>query len=362
MRALVTGGAGLIGANLSRYLLQQGHEVLVLDDLSGGRRENLPFGAEFCQCDVTDNGLVEKVFADFEPEYVYHLAAYAAEGLSHFIRRFNYHNNVVGSMTIINHAIRAKVRRLVFTSSIAVYGHGEPPVTEATPAVPADPYGVAKLAVEQDLRCAAEQFGLEYTIFRPHNVYGPFQNVADRYRNVIGIFMNQVLSGRPLSIFGDGQQTRAMTYCDDIIPILAESVFHADMRNQTFNIGSDEPVSVLEVARAVMRAMGKDSKIEHLPPRNEVTHIYADHSKLAGTELGIRHAKKTPLVVGIQRMAEWVLRTGVSAPSYFEAIELTEGLPPSWAEPVESLPDIASRPERMLFDLPAASIHSMAVK
>lgn len=356
MRALVTGGAGLIGANLSRYLLQQGHEVLVLDDLSGGRRENLPFGADFCPCDVTDAELVEKVFADFEPQVVYHLAAYAAEGLSHFIRRFNYHNNVVGSMTIINNAIRAKVRRLVFTSSIAVYGHARPPVTENSPAVPADPYGIAKLAVEQDLRCAAEQFGLEYTIFRPHNVYGPFQNVADRYRNVVGIFMNQLLSGRPLTIFGDGQQTRAMTYCDDIVPILAECVFHKDMRNQTFNIGSDEPVTVLDVARNVMRALGKDSPIEHLPPRNEVTHIHADHSKLARTELGIRHAKKTPLEIGVKRMAEWVLKTGVAEPSYFEAIELTEGLPPSWVEQGRSLQDDAEALSPLQIDFPVSYV------
>ena len=117
---------------------------------------------------------------------MFHLAAYAAEGLSPFIRRFNYQNNLIGSINLINLSVRHDVERFVFTSSVAVYGTGQLPMTEDQVPVPEDPYGNAKLAVERDLVCAHDMFGLGYTIFRPHNVYGEYQNIGDNYRNVVG--------------------------------------------------------------------------------------------------------------------------------------------------------------------------------
>src|SRR5882672_1076117 len=201
VNSLVTGGAGFIGAHLTRELLRRGHDVVVLDDLSGGFEENVPRGARFVNGSIGDVALVGQIFQEHRFDYVYHLAAYAAEGLSHFIRRFNYENNVVGTMNVLNHSINAGVKHFVFTSSIAVYGRGQLPLREEHVPQPEDPYGVAKFAVEQDLKAAHELFGLNYTIFRPHNVYGEYQNIGDRYRNVIGIFMNQIMAGQPLSIF-----------------------------------------------------------------------------------------------------------------------------------------------------------------
>ncbi|MBC8262818.1 MAG: NAD-dependent epimerase/dehydratase family protein, partial [Anaerolineales bacterium] len=191
--SLVTGGAGFIGSHVARHLLRSGKRVLILDDLSGGSRENVPHGAEFIQGSVLDVSLLETIFERFHIQNVYHLAAYAAEGLSHFIRRFNYSNNVIGSVNLINLAVRNNVRCFVFTSSIAVYGKGQLPMTEDAIPKPEDPYGIAKYAVELDLRAAHEMFGLQYAIFRPHNVYGENQNIADPYRNVIGIFINQLM-------------------------------------------------------------------------------------------------------------------------------------------------------------------------
>jgi UDP-glucose 4-epimerase len=206
-KSLITGGAGFIGSHVAKHCLRLGHEVVVLDDLSGGFEDNIPDGAEFCRGSITDVALIERLFTAHRFDYVYHLAAYAAEGLSHFIRRYNYENNVIGTINLLNASVNAgTVRRFVFTSSIAVYGAGQNPMTEDTTPRPEDPYGVAKFACEMDLCAAHEMFGLNYTIFRPHNVYGEHQDIGDRYRNVIGIFMNQLVQDQPMTVFGDGLQ------------------------------------------------------------------------------------------------------------------------------------------------------------
>ena len=221
---LVTGGAGFIGAHVTNELISRGYSVLVLDDLSGGYESNINNKAKFIKGSITDHLLVEKIFQENKIDYVFHLAAYAAEGLSHFIKRFNYNNNLVGSVNLINESIKNKIKCFVFTSSIAVYGANQLPMDEAMIPVPEDPYGIAKLAVEQELRVSKEMFGLDYVIFRPHNVYGEYQNIADKYRNVLGIFMNQILQDKPLTIFGDGKQTRAFSYIGDVAPYIARSI------------------------------------------------------------------------------------------------------------------------------------------
>src|SRR6476660_5632781 len=183
-RALITGGEGFIGSHVARHCLGLGQEVVVLDDLSGGFEDHLPQGVQFVKGSITDHELVTELFEEHRFDYVYHLAAYAAEGLSHFIRRYNYTTNLVGSINLINEAVKHKVKCCVFTSSIAVYGKGQLPMTEDLTPQPEDPYGVSKYAVELDLRAAHEMFGLNYVVFRPHNVYGELQNIGDRYRNV----------------------------------------------------------------------------------------------------------------------------------------------------------------------------------
>ena len=162
--SLVTGGAGFIGAHVANELVSMGHKVIVLDDLSGGFHENVNPGAIFVQGSITDANLVAKLFEEHHFDYVYHLAAYAAEGLSHFIKRFNYTNNLIGSVILINESVKHKVKCFVFTSSIAVYGAAKPPMSEETMPIPEDPYGIAKFAVEQDLRTTHEMFGLNYII------------------------------------------------------------------------------------------------------------------------------------------------------------------------------------------------------
>lgn len=328
---LVTGAAGFMGAHLVNELERSGRKVLAVDDLSGGFRANLNPRVPFLQGSVTDAEFVDGLFEQHPIEHVYHLAAYAAEGLSHFIRRYNYHNNVIGSVNLINNAIKHKVRCFVFTSSIAVYGNGQCPLREDLTPQPEDPYGIAKYTVELDLRAAHEMFGLDHVIFRPHNVYGEYQNLADPYRNVIGIFMKQLLQGQPLTVFGDGSQTRAFTYVGDIIPPLAACVRNPRALNQVFNLGADQPYSVAALAEAVMGALGLRGEIRNLPARNEVLHAYSDHSK-AREVFGLDPSAAVGLADGLSRMAAWARQLTIAASEPFTGIEVQDKLPPSWRD------------------------------
>ena len=325
--SLVTGGAGFIGAHVSRELLKLGHTVVIVDDLSGGSKENVPEKAHFIQGSITDHQLMTRLFQDYSFTYVYHLAAYAAEGLSHFIRKFNYENNLIGSINLINESIKHKVERFVFTSSIAVYGKGQLPLREDMVPAPEDPYGVAKLAVEQDLKCAHDMFGLEYTIFRPHNVYGEYQNIGDKYRNVVGIFMNQLMQNKPLTIFGNGEQTRAFSYIGDIAPLIAHCVTNPKARNEIINVGADQNYTVKTLAQEVMKAMGLTGEIHFTEARNEVMHAWSDHTKCREI---FGHIHYTPLAEGLKKMADWARRTGSKKSTRFENIEIIEKLPPVW--------------------------------
>jgi len=304
-----------------------GHRVVVLDDLSGGFKENVPSGAVFIQGSVVDQVLVDGLFQNYSFDYVYHLAAYAAEGLSHFIKRFNYTNNLIGSVNLINAAVNFEVKCFVFTSSIAVYGAGQTPMTEEMIPMPEDSYGIAKLAVEQELRVSHEMFGLDYVVFRPHNVYGERQNIGDRYRNVVGIFMNQLLQHEPMTIFGDGSQLRAFTHVEDVAPLIASSVDISEARNQVFNVGADLPYSVSMLAEIVAEAMGLPCEIKYLEPRQEVKIAYSSHAK-AEAIFGSRN--KLSLQDGIQRMAQWVRQHGARESPSFENIEVGKNMPPSW--------------------------------
>jgi UDP-glucose 4-epimerase len=297
--------------------------------LSGGFLENVPAAASFVRGSVTDVELARELFDQHSFDYVFHLAAYAAEGLSHFIKRFNYSNNVLGSVTLINEAVKHDCRCFVFTSSIAVYGSEQTPMTEDTVPQPEDPYGIAKLAVEQDLQASHKMFGLDYVIYRPHNVYGEYQNIGDRYRNVVGIFMNQLMRGEPLTIFGDGSQTRAFSYVADVAPYIAQSVDVPAAYNEVFNIGADQPYSVSELARTVIEVMGTDGDVRHLPARKEVLHAFADHSKARQVfDMG----PAVPLREGLERMARWAREAGARRGERFDQIEVSKGLPSVWLE------------------------------
>ena len=327
---LVTGGAGFIGSHVAEELIKRNHQVVVLDDLSGGFEENVVEGVEFIQGSVNDNELVTRIFAEKRFDYVFHLAAYAAEGLIHFIKRFNYNNNLLGSVNLINASVNTGVKCFVFTSSIAVYGSSpELPMTEETHPHPEDSYGIAKLAVEQELQVCKEMFDLDYIIFRPHNVYGERQNIGDKYRNVVGIFMNQALQDLPMTIFGDGKQKRAFSYISDVAPIIAQSIEKPDAYNQTFNVGAETPYTVNELAETVALAMNIEPQLKHLPARNEVKYAYSSHSKV---EKFFGRFQPVSLNDGVKRMAVWVKEHGSRKSQKFENIEVTKNFPVAWLD------------------------------
>jgi len=333
MRVLVTGVAGFIGSHVAELLVADGHDVLGVDDLSGGFLENVTQGVLFKQASVTDD--LGQMFGDFRPQIVFHLAAYAAEGLSHHIPRFNYENNIVGTVNVLSEAYRIGCEHFVFTSSIAAYGHptSETPFDETTPCVPCDPYGTAKLACEYHIKSVAEYYGgPAYTIFRPHNVFGTRQNISDPYRNVVGIFMARALHDQPLPIFGDGSQTRSFSHIGAVARAIASAPWVPAAQNETFNIGGDESMSVRELAENVSREFGVTPKLEFMPPRNEVQHAHCNHV-LARSVFADAYTQAVDIRSGLREMAEYVRSHPVPPATECPApIEISDRLPPSWAK------------------------------
>ncbi|GAB5403619.1 MAG: NAD-dependent epimerase/dehydratase family protein [Aureliella sp.] len=332
MRVIITGIAGFIGSHVAEQMLQAGWEVAGIDDLSGGYLENVPAGADFFQRDCSQP--VDDIFAQVKPDVVMHLAAYAAEGLSHHIPNFNYHNNVIGTTNILSAAHRVGAMHFVFTSSIAAYGHaaaGQKAINEATACQPCDPYGIAKHACEQHIAAFHDYYGgPSYTIFRPHNVFGPRQNISDPFRNVVGIFFRCAKQGLPMPVFGDGKQTRSFSYIDVVAGCIAESASNNSARNEVFNVGGDQAMSVIELAEAVSRLTGASEGIDFLPPRKEVLHAHADHAKAREVFAGV-FDRATPLETGLSLMRDFVASLDVPPPTPCPAeLEIRDELPASW--------------------------------
>lgn len=323
---LITGGAGFIGSNLAHHLKNKNYKITIVDDLSGGTPENVPDGVTFYKESICNAKKLSQIFQTEKFDYVYHLAAYAAEGLSPFIRNYNYTNNIVGTANIVNECVKNKVGKLIFTSSIAVYGSITPPYLETDKPQPEDPYGIAKYACELDIEQAHRMFGLNYTILRPHNVYGPKQNLADKYRNVVSIFLRAAIKNKPINIFGDGNQIRCWTYIDDLIPQFEQCL--DEKISGVYNIGSSNPNTVNELAKIVKQIFPK-VRIKYHPARQEVFNAQSCHHK-AIDEFG---ECKTPLKDGIDLFLEWINNNrhllDVKTKK-FKNIEIEEGLPNVW--------------------------------
>ncbi len=325
--ALVTGAAGFIGSHVADDLIKSGVRVIALDDFSGGFRDNVNKRAYFIKGSVTDEKLIARIFQNNKIDYVFHCAAYAAEGLSHFIKKFNYTNNLLGSVHLINAAVNYEVKCFVFTSSAAVYGEAQKKVDETVIPTPADPYGIAKFAVEQELAMSNKLFGLNYIIFRPHNVYGERQNLWDAYRNVIGIFINQALQGKPCTVFGDGTQTRAFTYVGDVAPVIAQSIFNEKAYNHIFNIGAEQAYSIYDVAHMVHAMVKAEPNIAYIGTRHEALHVNLSHKKLKNI---LGYEPQYSLKDGLGRMIAWARKVKPQKSKKFKNIEIRKNLPSAW--------------------------------
>ena len=305
-KVLITGVAGLIGSHMAEYLVKKGYDVYGIDNLSGGYVENIPEGITFYCNDLSNKKEVKRVFMLIKPDYVYHFAAYAAEGLSPFIRNFNYSNNLLSSINVINECIKNDVKKIIFTSSMAVYGEQKPPFKESMNPKPIDPYGISKYAIELDLACAKSQFGLDYTIVRPHNVIGIRQNIWDKYRNVIGIWIRRVMKGESICIFGDGTQERALSDIKFCLEPFHKLMY--DFGDEVFNLGCTKQYSLNEIAETVSkvaRELGFNPFIEHLEQRHgEAKYAYCNHDK-AEKLLGFKD--ETNLEETIKEMFKWAM-------------------------------------------------------
>ncbi len=326
---LITGIAGMIGYHVATRL-RQTHDVIGLDDFSGGTRNGVHDDITFYEGSCLDVKRVQRIFQSHRPRFVIHCAAMAAENLSHNCRSFTYRNNLVGETTIRNAAVNHDVECMASLSSIAVMGHQQPPFSEDTQPRPADPYGISKYAGELDAKTAKEFFGLNYVIHRPHNVIGTRQNLADRYRNVAAIFIRAIKENRPLPIFGDGLQTRAFSPVSYVADIIAASISRPNTWNQIYNVGSDEPMTIIALKMMLENLMHKLLEAEHLEARKEAVHAHMTHEKVRCHFSDIEQTEKIQDV--LSDMLEEAFAMEIPAYQPGPEIEIHKNLPASWAQ------------------------------
>ena len=329
MKILITGVAGLLGSRLADWIIENtDNEVIGIDDLSGGYINNVNPKVKFHNFNLLDYKKVDSVFEESNIDIVYHFAAYAAEGLSPFIRRYNYENNLLASINLINSSIKNGVGRFVFASSMSVYGNKYlPPFSEDLQQAPIDPYGVAKFSVEQDLKIAYEQHGLKYTIIRPHNFYGINQNIWDKYRNVLGIWMYQILNNQQPTIFGDGEQTRAFSYVDDSIIPFWNASQRDECIGEIINLGGIKENSINEACNILIKVTGTDLKPLYLEQRHETKHAYSTWDKSVEL-LGFEH--NIDLKEGLSRMWDWAKKQPNRDRFVWPEYELEKGIYEFW--------------------------------
>lgn len=278
-RVFVTGNAGFVMSHVVDRLLENGHTVFGVDNLDGGSMTNVRRDSFFTEGSICDASLIAKIFDSFQPDFCIHGAAFAAENLSNNTRVFTIQNNLVGEAVVRNACINHDVKCMVSLSSIAVMGHQTPPFDDDTQPAPRDVYGVMKYSGEIDARCAYEFHGLPYVVLRPHNVVGLRQNAADQFRNVATIFIRQTLEGKPLTIFGDGSQTRAFSPVSYVSRVIAETIERKKTWNKAFNVGSDMPITVLNLAQLISRLCGVPENFQFLEARKEALHAHMSHDK-----------------------------------------------------------------------------------
>jgi len=327
---LITGNAGLIGSRLADWILENKpeYEVVGVDSLFGGYEENVDDRVVFYKRDLSTDKLTD-IFDKHEFEFVFHLAAYAAEGLSPFMRKFNYSNNVLSTVNIINECIIHNVKRLIYTSSMSVYGWGETVgkvFDESDRPEPIDPYAISKYACEMDIKVAGEQHGLDWCIIRPHNVYGIKQNIWDKYRNVLGIWMYQILNNKPMLIYGDGNQTRAFSYIDDCLPCFWEAAVSDKASKEIINVGGERGCSINEAASILAKITGHDN-IQHKEARHEVKHAVPSPEKSKSL---LNYKETISLEEGLRRMWEWAKTQPMRKQYKWENYEIEKGIYSYW--------------------------------
>lgn len=329
---LITGVAGLIGSRLADWVVENHpeYEVVGIDSLFGGYMENVNEKVVFYKRDLSVDNLTD-IFQKHQFEYVFHFAAYAAEGLSPFMRKFNWSNNSVSTANIINECINFDVKRLIYTSSMSVYGWGQEDnrvFDEDDRPEPIDPYAISKYACELDVKVAGEQHGLDWCIIRPHNVYGIKQNIWDKYRNVLGIWMYQALNDKPMLIYGDGLQTRSFSYIDDCLEPLWNAAILPNVSKEIINLGGTKGITIKDACELESKIIGYD-KIEYREARHEVKHAVPSYQKSIDL---LGYKETTSLADGLKEMWEWAQTQPNRKQYIWENYEINKGLYSYWKQ------------------------------
>lgn len=337
-KVLVTGAAGFMGSHLVDYLVNGGHEVFGVDDLSGGYSSNVNPKSRFTKLDLREKEAARVLIEQIRPQIIYHLAADATEGRSQFTPINCTERNYSVYLNLLVPAIKNGMEKIILCSSMSVYGSQRPPFSEEMEPKPEDIYAISKAAMERATEVLAQVHGFKYTIFRPHNVYGPRQNLADPYRNVIGIFINCLLHNRYFYIYGDGGQKRSFSYIDDVTPYIAKAGFMEKTNGEIFNIGPREEYTISKMAGEVLSNFidDPDNPPEHLKPKylparpKEVREAFCTCDK---AERILGYKTSVDLSEGIRRMVDWAKTIGAQEFRYLESLELeTEKTPTTWKD------------------------------
>ena len=327
-KILVTGAAGFLGSHLSEKLSDLGHEVVGLDNMIGGYKDNIPKNINFYNIDCCDLKKVKEIMKGID--VVYHCASTAHEGLSIFSPYEITKNNYLASVSIFSAAVNENVKRIVFCSSMARYGEQKTPFTEIMRALPVDPYAISKVASEDVLINLCELNNIEWVIAVPHNIIGPRQKYDDPFRNVVSIMLNRMLQGKAPIIYGDGEQKRCFSYIDDCIKCLIPMLDQKNLNREIINIGPDEEfVTINKVAEICSNLSGFNEKPIYKKDRpKEVRHALCSADKARKL---LNYKTKTLLTEGIKKTYDYIKQRGTRPFDYSIELEIVNKLTPeSW--------------------------------
>ena len=330
MKIYITGIAGFLGSHLAKRLIDLGHEVSGNDSMIQGDLENLPKNINFHKTDCCNFDEMSKNLKNID--IVYHCAATAHEGLSVFSPNFITKNIYQASISVITASIVNKVKKFIFCSSMARYGLQKSPFTEDMTPKPVDPYGIAKVAVEDTLKLLCEVHSMDYNIAVPHNIVGPNQKYDDPFRNVMSIFINRNLQNKPSIIYGDGNQKRCFSYIDDVIFCLEKLALDKKISKEIINIGPDEEtVTVNELSKIVANETGYNGKPIYVSGRPQEV-LEASCSSDKARKL-LEYKTKTSLRDSVKLTADYIRKKGTKEFIYNLPVEIkTNKTPETWVK------------------------------
>ena len=328
MKIFITGVAGFLGSHVADRMIELGHVVHGCDNLIGGFKSNINPLVHFHKADCCNQETMKAIISG--SDIVVHCAATAHEGLSVFSPSFITKNIYEASISTISASIAAGVKRFVFCSSMARYGNQDTEFEEHMQPMPVDPYGVAKVAVEQTLKILCDVHGMEWNIAIPHNIIGPRQRFDDPYRNVLSIMANRNLQGKPSYIYGDGEQQRCFSYVGDCVNCLEKMILDTDIKYEIINIGPDEnPVTINKAAELVARECGFQEDPIYIEDRpQEVKSATCSSNKARNL---LNYETTTSLEEAIKQTVDHIRKTGPCAFDYSLGLEIqNEKTPKTW--------------------------------